>query len=129
MSPALWEIDVDKYSVDNMNMLLNCRRQISRELGEGDNTPSDTLITKTMLGVFGNVPAFDQNVKKCFKVYRVDKNSLSMFRKFYEENKHIFDDIDIPTLDFMTGKETSIYYPKAKLIDMYGFINGQSNTV
>jgi len=126
MSPELWEIDVDKYNVDNLNILLICRRQISHELGDRDNTPSDTLITKIMLGVFGNVPAFDQNVKKCFKIYRVDKNSLSKIRRFYEENKQTFDDIKIPTLDFITGKETSIYYPKAKLIDMYGFINGQA---
>lgn len=125
MKPELWEIDVDEYDADNIDMLLNCKRQISDEVGGKDNDPTDTLITKIMLGVFGNIPAFDQYVRKCFKIYRVNENNLFKIRKFYEENKLTFDDIKIPTLDFMTGKETAIYYPKAKLVDMYGFMNGR----
>ena len=125
MTPELWVLDVDKYNAEGIEMLLKCKRRISYELRDQNNIPSDTLITKIMLGVFGNVPAFDQYVKKCFKIYQVNKKSLNKIGRFYEENKSTFDNIEIPTLDFITGKETSILYPKAKLIDMYGFIQGQ----
>jgi len=37
-------------------------------LGEKNN-PSDTLITKTMLGIFGNVPAFGHYFNKGFSCY------------------------------------------------------------
>lgn len=124
MSPDLWVLDVDKYNKENVEKLLKCKRRISYELHH-PKKPTDTLTTKIMLGVFGNIPAFDQYVKKCFKIYKVDKKSLNKIGFFYEDNKSTFDRIEIPTLDFVTGKETSLLYPKAKLIDMYGFIQGQ----
>ncbi|MHA1972493.1 MAG: hypothetical protein ACTSW1_05860 [Candidatus Hodarchaeales archaeon] len=125
MSPELWAIDVDTYNEDNLEILLKCKRRISIELGK-ENNPSDTLITKIMLGVFGNVPAFDQYVKKSFKIYKFDKRSLRKIKVFYENNKKTIDEIKIPTIDFWNGNETSVLYPKAKIIDMYGFIEGQS---
>jgi len=66
-----------------------------------------------------------QYVKKCYGVYRVDENTLFKIRVFYEEHKQTLDDMQIPTLDFMSGKETDLIYPKVKLVDMYGFIKGQ----
>lgn len=68
MNPKLWEIDVDKYDDENINLLLNCKQQIVEVLGEM-NKPSDTLITKIMLGVFANTPAFDQYVRNSLKLY------------------------------------------------------------
>ncbi|MBI2558159.1 hypothetical protein HYW20_02445 [Candidatus Woesearchaeota archaeon] len=124
MNPKLWEIDVKNYNEENISFLLNCKQQIISALGK-EYKPSDTLITKIMLGVFANIPAFDQYFRKSLKVHSVNKKSLLKIRDFYEENKNVFDSFKIYTFDFLTAKETDIIYTKAKLIDMCGFIDGQ----
>ncbi|MFA7151506.1 MAG: hypothetical protein WC113_01210 [Candidatus Paceibacterota bacterium] len=124
MDPMLWDIDVNSYNEENILLLLNCRKQIFFALGK-ENRPSDTLITKIMLGVFANIPAFDQYFRKSLKVYSVNKKSLLKIKNFYEENKDVFDSFKIHTFDFLTAKETDIIYTKAKLVDMCGFMDGQ----
>lgn len=121
MNPKLWEIDIDKYDEENIKLLLNCKQQIIEALGK-ENKPSDTLVTKIMLGVFANIPAYDQYFRKSLKLHSANKTSLLKIKKFYEENKEIFDSYKIYTFDFLTSKETDIIYTKAKLIDMCGFI-------
>ncbi len=124
MNQKLWEIDVDKYDEENIKLLLNCKQQIIDVLGK-ENKPSDTLVTKIMLGVFANIPAYDQYFRKSLKLHSVNKKSLLKIKKFYEENKDIFDSFKIHTFDFLTSQETDITYTKAKLIDMCGFMDGQ----
>ncbi len=124
MNRNLWEIDVDNYSDKNIDFLLDCKKQIAEALGK-ENNPTDTLVTKIMLGVFANIPAFDKYFKKSFKVYSLNKKSLLKIKEFYEDNKTIFDSYKIHTFNFLTAKETDIKYTKAKLIDMCGFIDGQ----
>lgn len=96
-------------------------------LGE-DNKPSDTLVTKIMLGVFANVPAYDGYFKKFLKSQKYSQTfngqSLLEIRSFYEENRKILNSIKIYTLNFFSGNETNVIYKKAKLIDMHGFIEG-----
>jgi len=46
-------------------------------------------------------------------------------KKFYDNNKEVFDCFEVHTFDFLTSKETRTLYSKAKLIDMFGFISGQ----
>lgn len=130
MNPKLWNIDVENYSEKNISLLLKCKQQIISVLGK-ENKPSDTLITKIMLGVFANVPAYDAFFKKFLKkqgyCQTFNKKSLESIKEFYKdkENKRIFDSYEIKTFDFVTGKEINIKYTKAKLIDMFGFIDGQ----
>lgn len=124
MKPKLWEIDVDKYNDKNIKILLDCKKQIIEGLGK-ENNPTDTLVTKIMLGVFANIPAFDTFFKKSMKVYSVNNKSLLKIKKFYEKNQETLDDYTITTFDFSTSKKTNIIYTKAKLIDMYGFMSGQ----
>ncbi|MFA5158118.1 MAG: hypothetical protein WC451_02935 [Patescibacteria group bacterium] len=124
MSSVLWEIDVDKYTGNNIELLLECKQKIADALGK-ENKPSDTLITKIMLGVFANVPAYDQYVRKSFKLHSFNKKSLLKIKKVYDENKQILDSFQIPTYDFCTSVETGVFYTKAKIIDMYGFVNRQ----
>ena len=126
MNPELWEVDLDNYDESNIELLLNCKQQIIEALGR-ENNPSDTLVTKIMLGVFANVPAFDQYVKKTFGVWVVNKNSLLKIRDFYNINKSVIDSFKIYTFDFLTSQETDIIYTRAKLLDMYGFIYGSQN--
>ena len=124
MDSRLWEIDVDNYNDENISILLDCKQQIINSLGEKNN-PSDTLITKIMLGVFANVPAFDTYFRKSLKVHSFNKKSLLKIKNFYEDNKSVFDSYQIHTFDFLSSKESDIIYTKAKLIDMCGFMDGQ----
>lgn len=120
----IWEIDVDNYTEENIDLLLFCRDMISRSFGKENNT-TDTLATKVMLGVFGNTPAFDDNFRKGFGVYQFNEKSLYKIAKFYSDNKKEIDKHEINTYDFLTGREIKRRYPKAKIIDMAGFIEGQ----
>lgn len=126
MNPKLWEIDVADYNDENIPLLLECKEQIINALGREENHPSDILVTKIMLGVFANIPAFDQYFRKSMKVYSVNENSLLKIKKFYLENKDVFDSFEpVHTFDFLTSNETNNIYTKAKLIDMCGFMDGQ----
>ncbi|MDD2392388.1 MAG: hypothetical protein PHU94_05600 [Bacilli bacterium] len=123
----LWEIDVPSYGIDkNIYILLDIKEKIKDALGK-ENSPSDTLITKIMLGVFANVPAFDRYFKKSIKVNSLNKKSLSKIYDFYLDNKKIIDSYNFHTYDFNSEKEIGgIVYTKAKIIDMYAFMDGQN---
>ena len=121
--PNLWEIDVPDYNEKNTAILLDYKKKIINALGE-HNKPSDILVTKIMLGVFSNIPAFDKYFRKSMKVYSFNKNSLFKIKDFYLENKETLDSYKIHTLDFLKGTERRNIYNKAKLIDMCGFIDG-----
>lgn len=121
----LWEIDANNYSPANIQLLLDCRRNIGQAL-----TPcgaSDTLATKIMLGVFGNVPAFDSYFKYGFGVSTFGRSALQKIQEFYAENQKAIDHYRIPTLDFITGKPTQRLYTRAKVIDMIFFVEGSKN--
>jgi hypothetical protein len=119
---ALWEIDAHCYTEPNMRQLLDTGR-VFRQSQPG---MSDILVTKIMLGVFGNVPAFDTNFKKGFQVATFGPKALRKISTFYEENRTVIDGYRTPTLDFVTGQPTSRTYTRAKVIDMAFFIEGMS---
>jgi hypothetical protein len=122
----IWNIDVGDYSdANSRRLLLYCKDEITNALGK-NNGPTDTLITKVMLGVFGSVPAFDTYFAKGFKLRRFDEKSLESIFTFYDQNRLIIDGYRMPTIDFVSGKPTNRIYTKAKIIDMIGFVEGQS---
>lgn len=127
MDPEIWKIDVPNYSDKNIKILLETKRKIVIALGK-ENKPSDTLVTKIMLGVFANVPAYDNYFKKFLSgigaSQTFNKTSLNQIREFYEIRKKDFE-FKIQTHDFLSGSETKLLYTKAKLVDMCGFANGQ----
>jgi len=122
--PKLWEIDVPDYDPENIKLLLDTKQKIIGAL-DSNNKPSDTLVTKIMLGVYGNIPAFDQYFRKSLGVFTVNKNSLRKVQELYQTHKADFDSFRIPTIDFLTARPTENIYSKAKLIDICGFIDGQ----
>jgi hypothetical protein len=125
MPKVCWEIDLDAYSDKAISLLLEIYKHIFGSLGEDDEHASTTLVTKIMLGVFGNVPALDDNFCKGFGLSKYFSRSLlQKVSDFYQTNKEEFDKNRIRTIDFRTGMETNRYYTKAKLIDMVGFIEG-----
>jgi hypothetical protein len=125
MPRVCWQIDLDTYSDEAISLLLEIYKHIFNSLGEDNEYASTTLITKIMLGVFGNVPALDDNFCKGFGFSKnLSKPLLRKISDYYQSNKEEFDRYKIKTIDFGTGMEIDRYYTKAKLIDMVGFIEG-----
>ena len=81
-----------------------------------------------MLAIFGNVPAFDSNF--CLPEVGLRKNatfcaeSLKKILEFYNAHKNEIDTCKIPTLDFLTGQPTNIQYSRARIIDIFGYVEG-----
>jgi hypothetical protein len=130
LDKSVWSIDVDKYSEENIQTIIKIYQDIKKNLIQNDNTDL-TLITKVLLGVFGFVPAFDSYFSGSFRLIsegrcgfrRVNKNSLTFIGEFYLTNQEVIDKLSSETFttDFLIEKKTQIHYPKAKIIDMYGF--------
>lgn len=119
---VLWEMDANCYTSENIQLLVECRRNIGHALTPCGAT--DTLATKIMLGVFGNVPAFDQNFKYGFGVSTFGKLALEKIQEFYFEHQAVIERNRPYTIDFVTGKPTHRRYTRAKVIDMIFFIQG-----
>lgn len=123
-----WDIDVDRYTTENIGRLLGAKEKIKAAVHEQNKT-SDTLATKIMLGIFGNIPAFDNYFMKGLGFYCCKETQLKKISEFYErpKNKEAIDRYNqkIRIFDFYSGKETDITYTKAKVVDMIGFIEGQ----
>jgi hypothetical protein len=124
----LWKIDVNSYDDKSIETLLGFGKRVVVSLSLGKDVKRDTLVTKIMLGVFGNVPAFDSNFKRGFGKYIFGERSLKVLKKFYELNKSTFENQHIYTIDFTTGKRTGFLYTNSKLIDMVGFVEGLRKT-
>lgn len=121
MPEEVWSIDVDSYSSTNCDALLEGVARIRRSFPE---RASDILVTKTMLGVFGGMPAFDQFFKKGFSAHTVSGRSLRKVGQFYEDHTEVIDTNRVPTISFDTGAATDLMYPRAKVIDMVFFTVG-----
>lgn len=130
---AIWKMDVDCYNNKNIKFIMNVYAKIKEILLPEGNTDR-TVVTKTMLGVFGCIPAFDTNFTSAFRNFtkgevlfnNVDERSLCFIRNYYLANKTIIDCLSgfNTTNDFETEYKTTFHYPKAKIIDMYGFATG-----
>ncbi|NCA84767.1 MAG: hypothetical protein EOM83_04245 [Clostridia bacterium] len=134
LDKSVWEIDADNYDENNVRTIIKIYKDIKTRLINKSNADL-TLITKILLGVFGFVPAFDNFFCNSFRAIsggqcgfrKVNVKSLSFIKAFYESNKTTIDRLSVETFttDFLTGQKTTLNYPKAKIIDMYGFTAGQ----
>ena len=77
----VWDIDVDKYTDENIAKLIAEYEAIEQILKEEllKKLPTCTLVTKIMLGVYGNVPAFDVNFTATLKKEYKGKCSPTAF--------------------------------------------------
>jgi hypothetical protein len=89
-------------------------------------TASDIMLTKTMLGVFGCVPAFDRYFRMGFGCSTRCKPALKKIGKYCDGNQAEIDSYDIFTLDFASGLDAERRYTKAKIIDMVFFQEGSN---
>ena len=133
---ALWKIDCDRYTDDNIQQLVNAYRLIALRVVDLDQQGL-ILVTKIMMGIFGCCPAFDSRATDSLRqLYsdrcgfrRFNENALSFVQHAYLRSKRAIDfhAAKIVTLDFDGGCATQRLYPKAKLLDMILFqADGQS---
>ena len=127
----LWKIDINNYDDIIIDNLIEIYNKLDKLIIEG-RSRSITLITKMMLGIFGFVPAYDDYFCQSFRKLAggkcgfrsFNKKSLKIIKDFYDCNKISIDKLSNETFtyDFITGNKTNIKYPKAKIIDMFGFM-------
>jgi hypothetical protein len=126
MPQEMWNIDTHDYSFDQRELLLESMRRIRRAFPE---PASDTLVTKTMLGVFGSVPAFDQFFRRGLGVPSISHRSLEKVGAYYDEHAQAIESHRVPTLAFETGEPSARRYPSAKVIDMIFFTAGGGSAI
>jgi hypothetical protein len=124
-----WEIDANAYSAEACVVLMATASEIKDSLGFPPGTqPTSTLATKIMLGVFGNVPAFDRRVRAGLKtdglVGRFGLRALQAIGGYYQQNADLIERERLRTLDFETGDHTQRKYTRAKVIDMIFYVKG-----
>ena len=123
-APAeVWDLDADRYSSGTWPVIRQLDQQIRRAFGH-DNEVTSALATKVMLGVFGNIPAFDTRFRRGFRAATFGPKAFSRLGEFYQEHAGIIERHRISTLDFRTGHPTRRRYSRAKVIDMIFFIEG-----
>ena len=129
---GLWEIDVDCYnSENNLTLLMNFKKRLKGFLNTAGVSPTPTLTSKIMLGLFGNIPAFDEKFKQGSRHndswFGEDWNrkSLEKIHIFYWKNREEINNLqsNIYTIN-SDGQRTEIKYTKAKIIDMAFFVEG-----
>lgn len=132
-SSSIWGMDFDQYDKE---LVFEIFIALTELLGEIFNiTPTITLVTKIMLGIFGCIPAFDRFFTKVFHSlnnkgftsnHSLKKQDVDTLLQFYGSHKKAFDKMKqtIHMID-SNGKETKETYSIAKLIDMFGFEYGK----
>jgi len=118
---AVWRADADDYSPPVRAALTEVYRQLSASLPGGR---SQTFVTKTMLGVFGCVPAYDRYFRDAFGAATFGPKSLAGLEAYYRANAEALDAHRVATIDFATGADTNRCYTRAKVIDMVFFTKG-----
>jgi len=121
-NPIYWEIDVADYR-SRAKEVMDCKDMIRSTLPIAN--PSETLLTKIMLGIYANVPAFDRFFRSGSMLDVCDKTSLYHIYDFYKIHQDI-----IERNRRLTCHENDIdcnRYSAAKVIDMIFFIEGMRN--
>lgn len=132
----VWSVDMDGNSKENFDLLRELEQKIHVALKkDSPATPTLTLTTKVMLGVFGNIPAIDTFVYnglhdvQGIRADKMDEKTWQALVNFYETHKTVFDAYTVRTVDFDAKTPTHRVYPKAKLVDMALFMLGQTPSV
>ena len=118
---ATWKLDAPGYSEAGIAAVLALGDRIRSAYRFA---ASPTLVTKTMLGVFGCIPAFDRFFRLGFGRAVLDNPTLAKISDFYTANKGALLAAPVHTLDFATGQDTLRSYTQAKIIDMIFFQEG-----
>ena len=117
---STWEFDAHCLATRTPDVLA-----LSRGVRQAFTIPaSDILVTQTMLGVFGCVPAFDRYFRLGFGCQTLCSDALVRIGTFYREHQAAIDAHRVFTLDLDSGRNTDRRYSRAKIIDMIFFQEG-----
>jgi hypothetical protein len=117
---STWEYDAHCLATHTEEVLA-----LSRRVRRAFSLPaSDVLVTKTILGVFGDVPAFDRYFRAGFGCQTLCADALLRIGTFYRRHRAAVDAHGVFTLDFDSGLDTGRRYSRAKIIDMIFFQEG-----
>lgn len=123
----LWDISADKLTEERYaNKIIELCKKIAQTYeDDGAGVPTETLLTKILLGTVGCVPAYDRYFKKALSLTRVapqncSARSLMSLGNLYIEHKDDFEALRIYC-------SSRIDYPAAKIIDMCFFEYGIRN--
>ena len=122
---SIWDLDAHSYA-DDADEVYDLSRRVRAGFKDAGVRASDTLVTKTMLGVFGCVPALDHFFQTGFQCGGLTKPTLRRIGQFCLDNQAEIDASRVFTLDFVTEQETKRRYSRAKVIDMVFFQQGYS---
>lgn len=111
----VWDADADVYLDSGAEVLVAFGQDLRTAFADG---ASHTLLTKVVLGVFGNVPAFDRNFNRGFRRSWLNRASLERIGELYGENRKVIDECRMSTIAFGSGAATGRLYTRAKVIDM-----------
>ena len=120
---SIWDLDAHSYA-DHADEVYDLGGRVREAFKDGGVRASDTLVAKTMLGVFGCVPAFDRYFQIGFGRATLSPKTLKKIGDFYKDNQTEIEDAQVFTLDFGTGLPTERRYSRAKIIDMVFFQEG-----
>lgn len=119
----------NKQKASNLLFGVNGKSGIFKEIinaynnnGENNAIPSDTLITKILMGTYGCIPSFDRFLKDGIDAYNVSIDRLRDFIKLPNKaNKETF--LALVNLVLNEPNEFKVdsqfYYPKMKCLDMF----------
>jgi len=130
LDDAIWDVDVNEYNEENINLILDCRDIIANSF-YGIN-PTHTFISKIMLGIFGCIPAFDTYLAKTsahydLRIGSICRPALENIHGVYLRHQPVIDELryDNHTLNY-DGGHVHRLYPRAKIIDMVLFQKGKN---
>lgn len=133
----LWIINIDKDSENNFfknadtsSLLFDLIAELKECYKENDennedNEPTDTLLTKILMGTMGCIPAFDRYfIAGLTKHYKEQTNKNKAPRRSGSLNKDIFEKLYelCQNVNLFINCDYQYYnktYPKMKLLDMY----------
>jgi hypothetical protein len=133
MPADIWSADAHCYSEGTCIKLVGTASQIAEALHYPDGLwPTSTLATKIMLGVFGNVPAFDSRVTAGLRKHRTTEHLVGRFGAralmavgdFYARHREEIERNRGYTIGFETSQPTQRRYTQAKVIDEIFYMEG-----
>ncbi len=113
----LWNEDITWEKLNEANGIVISHYQ------ESGVTPTDTLITKVLMGIFGCVPAYDRYFVIGLKEYNKTNKHISQ-----SYNKNSFEALKKLTNGLKTKcliPKDTIAYPKMRLLDAYFWFKGK----
>lgn len=113
----LWNEDITWEQLDKANGIVISHYQ------DNGVTPTDTLITKVLMGIFGCVPAYDRYFVIGLKEYNKTNKHISQ-----SYNKNSFEALQKLTNGLKEERlklNNKITYPKMRLLDAYFWFKGK----